>query len=182
MAQSGINRIVLDHKVGQEQTSRHIQRLMWIFTMLMVFVFVWNLIIQARIERTIGEPQPALASIVVSTAVVNPIVCPGDVLHYALTIQVTKPLVGKSIVVVRNLDTMFPELSSSSDSIYDTPGTVKIGTDWKIPALIPATLTRPERPWQPGQYRRSFAIATANSNTETPISHVDFRIAKDCKG
>lgn len=183
IAQNGIREIVAAHQAGQARTDRHIVRLIWVFAVASLLTMVASLLIQQRVERRIGEPAPAVVLVSVLPAEDNPLLCPGETLRYLLTLNIQEPSVVEIDTAVRNMDTMVTVIPSvTRRAIYDAAGIAALPGNYEIPALMPATNTRPEAPWLPGQYRRLIAVTGVEGDKRASVVSLNFRIADNCRG
>lgn len=139
-----------------------------------------------RIENRISEgiePAPAVVRLAVAPVRENPLLCPGDTLPYLLTLDVTEPSVVAIDWNIKNLDTNRTEIQSETvRAIYDEPGVVSVQGNWKLPAKLPPTNTRPERNWTPGQYRRLIAFTGVEGSKRASVVKIDFRVSDSCLG
>lgn len=181
IAQSGVHQIVEDHKAGQRETNRHINRATWVFVIFAMLFMSASIYIQQRIEQRINEPAPPVVSLAVSMPVENPTLCPGDTLDYSLTITINEPSVTEIDTIVRNLDTGRTEwYGQTTRNIYEAAGQLTTETQWTIPLLLPATLTRPERQWAAGSYKRNIAVTGIEGEKRASVVSVPFMLASDC--
>lgn len=181
MAQNGIKVIVEEYREGQRRTDSKDTRRIIIFLIAFVGYAVWSTILQQRIESRIGQPLPAVVHLLIAAKDENPVLCPGDTLEYTVSRDVDDFFVGRAVVVVKNAVTERQEMSGGTDVIYDV-GQVTLSSNWQIPALLPATLTKPVRPWMVGQFKREIAIASYGANYDTEPAFVNFRIGQNCPG
>lgn len=137
---------------------------------------------QQRLEQHIKEPGLPVTHLTLTTLSPNAILCPGDTLHYDLSLVVDRPIVGTAVINVWNKDTNRLEISSTTPVIYDQTGLIQVQTNWQLPAILPATPTRPERQWQAGHYRRLLAVASDVGDFDADPQSVDFTIPSNCAG
>ncbi len=147
-------------------------------TLLIAFTSYWS---QKHIESLIGAPLPALVHLDITSEVDNPILCPGDTLKYTVSRDVKDFFTGRAVVVVKNLDSGRQEMSDGVDVIWDA-NQATLSSNWTLPDMLPATLTKPERAWQAGQYEREIAVASYGSSYKIEPAIVRFRVAGNCAG
>jgi hypothetical protein len=166
---------------------RHYRGQVWriagYFSLLLLLSGMWTWWWQQRLSAQIGQPAPASVVLAVTETQPDRVLCPGDTLSYAVTLNITEPAMTHNATVVRNLETGRAEIvATPTINIYDQTGEIEVETDWTLPALLPATGTRPERPWPPGHYRRLIGVANVAKDTAASVAAVDFEIGADCLG
>lgn len=187
IAQSGMQEIV-DRQMQENQAAIEREaRRFWslvLFGLAMAALSVGiSSFYQYRIETRINAPHPAVVNLSLTNTETNPLLCPGDTLQYELTITIDEPSVVDSDSVVRNLDTRRTEiLSNTVRNIYEEPGIIVIASNWTLPDMLPATSTRPERPWTAGRHRRLIAITGVEGDNRASVVHVDFIVSAQCPG
>ena len=172
--------IVEHHDRGEQEARRRVWFATVVFVVgLMVFIGV-NVWLQQRTELLITEPRPAAVILSIEKPKAVPILCPGDVLQYRLTLDIDAPNVGTSVINVKNLDTRRVEVATSTPRIDEEIGVIAVQTNWRLPLLLPATATRPERPWSAGRHRRIIAITSDEGDKRADQEYIDFIISATC--
>jgi len=178
---SAATQIVEQHRAGQQQTDQHIRVAFRRFLLAWLVLAAASIGAQVWLAKYIREPLPSVVNLRIESAVANPLLCPGDTLKYSTTLDIDEALTGKYVIVIRNLDDGRQEWSSSTEAIY-WPDRRTVATAWEIPAKLPATPTRPEREWTPGNYQREISIVSYESSMKANPQAIPFRIGADCPG
>ncbi len=169
------------HAQGEVAARSHLRISTFGFLASFALFFLLNLWVQSGLETRMREPSPSDVDLSVVPLLDNPILCPGDTLEYTVTATVKGPAVVDSDAVIRNLDESRAEIFSNTlRNLYAAPSELETNVRWKIPDMLPASLTRPERLWKPGNYRRVIAITNAANITLPSFAQVDFRIGDQC--
>lgn len=156
-------------------------RILVTFLLVVTLLLVAQSWLNAQLDSYRGEPAPAVVTLAVTPVEINPALCPGDVLRYDITLNVREPSVAEIDWNIRNLDTDRTEVQSETvRTIYERAGVIRSQVSWQIPARLPATNTRPERPWVPGQYRRLIALTGIEGLLRASVISIDFRIKDNC--
>jgi len=180
-AQSGVAQIVERHEQGAVAADSHFRISTFGFLAGFAIFFFFNMWLQSGLEARMREPGPSTVNLGVVPLLDNPILCPGDTLEYTVTVVVNGPAVVDSDAVIRNLDESRTEIfSQTMRNLYAAPSQLETRSRWKIPDMLPASGTRPERLWKPGNYRRVLAITNVANITLPSIEKVDFRIGTAC--
>ncbi len=167
----------------KNQATRKRDRIEFYLT-LSVLVFIcatvsyWS---QQHIEKTLTQPLSPLVHLGIASTVDNPILCPGDTLQYLVSRNVTDFFAGRVVVVVKNMDTSRQEISDGVDVIWDA-NQATLSSNWQIPLMLPATLTKPERAWRAGQYEREIAVTSYGANYKIEPAVIKFQISGNCAG
>ena len=180
IARTEIQQIANDQHAAQLKANQKLDRSLRIFLVGNLIILMVNFAINRYFlpEQILSSPSVRLA---VAPAEDNPLLCPGDILRYTLTLDIQEPAVVTVDFNIRNLDEKRIEIPSSTVRvIYDTPGTITLPASWIVPLRLPETVTRSERLWQPGQYRGLIAITAVEGDREASVISIDFRIAENC--
>lgn len=183
MAQTGINRIVEDHNRGRAEAARKSRNNTRILFVCVVLYFATSMWLQSSFVQELSQPPDPAVTITLTSALDNPVLCPGETMTYEVVLTIVDAAVVESDQSVLNLDTRRTEIfSDTARLIHSEPGSAPVVTNWTLPYMLPAAAGRPERPWQAGQYRRSIAITNVTVNSKPQIVNLDFRIDDNCAG
>lgn len=128
-----------------------------------------------------AEPSPPLMQFTEAASTGATALCPGDTLHYMITLHVSE-------AGVFDLDTAVWRVSPSATvffsqtrrMVFDGPADYTLARTWIVPHFYSSAVDGSPERWAAGAYVRRHAISTTSRSTEPSIIAIPFSIRSDC--
>lgn len=172
-----IERETAERKRALAQEYRQYRRLLlWLATAGFIVNSAWFLVASGP-ER----PGPALMEFRNAYAAGETALCPGDTLHYTLTLHVSGPGVFDLDVAVWRVTPPATVLfSSTRRMVFNGPADYELERAWIVPEFYASSVDGSPERWAAGRYERRHAISTSSRSTLPSIVTIPFEIKRGC--